>query len=356
MLVDPIPELAPAQPEPRRGARDVPSRVPKGLRDPVRRDLVRDVGLRLRPVVGSRGRWPSLRGRGRRKLEGGRRYLGGLGEERGAGDDVLQLADVAGPLVREEGGAGVCGQRLRRPRRAGRRLAEKPLGERHDVIRALAEGRQAHRDHREAMVEVRAEATLASARLQVLAGRRDDPHVDRHAARRSQAPHRAFLEDREELGLGLRREQPHLVEEQRPAARLLHEPRLGVLRVRERAALEAEQLGFEEVRRDRRAVDGDEGALGPRAGAVKHAGHHALADPGLAQEEDRRGPASPRLCDQEAPERLADAGHRRALPDQLPQAVDVHDGIPRFKVPGPWEVHRRPIRLAPGRRRWPATG
>src|SRR5262245_8822446 len=103
------------------------------------------------------------------------------------------------------------------------------------------------------MVEVGAEAALTGARLEVLAGGRDDPHVARLAARRPEAPHRAFREDRQELGLGLRREQPHLVEEEGPAARLLHETGLGVLRVRERTALEAEQLGLEQVRWDRRA-------------------------------------------------------------------------------------------------------
>ena len=230
VLVDAIPKLAAAEPEAGRGPGDVPPRVAQDLRDPGGLDLARDVHLRqLRLSPSRRSGAAGCRSRCgcRRKLEGRPRQLGRIGEEHGAGDDVLQLADVPGPRVRAQSGPGLRGQRLRGQPRSGTRLAQEPLAERKDVVRALAEGRQVDGDHRQAMVEVRPEATLAGGRLQILAGGRDDPHVDRLAARRPQAPHRALLEDLQELGLGLRRQEPDLVEEQSPAVCLLQEPGLG---------------------------------------------------------------------------------------------------------------------------------
>ena len=66
--------------------------------------------------------------------------------------------------------------------RAGRpssraKLAQEVVGEREQVLRALAQRRQVDPDHVEAEEEILAEAPAASARLEVAVGRRDDAHV-----------------------------------------------------------------------------------------------------------------------------------------------------------------------------------
>ena len=67
---------------------------------------------------------------------------------------------------------------------------------------------------------------------------------------------------------------------------------LALLGSGEGAALVAEQLALEQGRRQRRAVEPDEGAAGARARSVDELGDHLFADSGLAEQEHggrRRG-------------------------------------------------------------------
>ena len=76
--------------------------------------------------------------------------------------------------------------------------------------------------------------------------------------RRPDALELAFLQDPQQLGLQFQRQIADLVEEQRPAVRQL-EPALPRRDgAGERAALVAEQLAFDQRRRQRRAVDADQ--------------------------------------------------------------------------------------------------
>ena len=68
----------------------------------------------------------------------------------------------------------------------------------------------------------------------------------------------------------------------------LHEARLAGRRARERALLVAEQLGLEELLRQRCAVDGHEALAGARAVGVNGAGDELLPGARLAQDEDVR--------------------------------------------------------------------
>ncbi len=77
----------------------------------------------------------------------------------------------------------------------------------------------------------------------------------------------------------------------------------------ERALLVAEQFGFEEVARDRPAIDRDEGLAGALAGRVNGAGDDFLAAAGRADEQDR-GIARRDLANQPAKR-----GDRRRLAD-----------------------------------------
>ena len=83
--------------------------------------------------------------------------------------------------------------------------------------------------------------------------------------------------------------QPDLVEEQRPAMRDLEEPGLGLARVRERAALVAEQLGLEQGSGIAAQLTSTNGAARAGARPVHGPRDEALARAGLAAQEDRRG-------------------------------------------------------------------
>ena len=73
--------------------------------------------------------------------------------------------------------------------------------EQHDVVAALAQRRQRHREHGEPVVEVLAEAPLADGGAQVVVGRGQDPDVDGLVAGGAEAPHAALLERLQQLRL-----------------------------------------------------------------------------------------------------------------------------------------------------------
>jgi hypothetical protein len=68
----------------------------------------------------------------------------------------------------------------------------------------------------------------------------------------------ALLQHAQQAGLRLHRHVADLVEEQGAAFGLLEAARIAGVGAREGALLVAEQLGFDELARDRRHVDGDE--------------------------------------------------------------------------------------------------
>src|SRR5512138_1354226 len=76
-----------------------------------------------------------------------------------------------------------------------------------------------------------------------------------------------------------------LVEEDRAAVRVLELAELALLRARERALLEAEQLALEQLRRQRRAIHLDEGLIAPARELEDRARDELLAGPALAAHE-----------------------------------------------------------------------
>ncbi len=163
----------------------------------------------------------------------------------------------------------------------------------------------------EAMQQILAEQALAHALLEVLVRRRDDAHV---GAQRRMTAHAVVL------AVGQHAQQPHLqvgghvadlVEEQRAAFGLLEAAAAHRLRARERAALVAEELGLEQVLRDRRRVDRDERHRRARAVPVKRACDQLLAGARLARDHHRRV----RL--RQAADRAKHFLHRGRLPEDL---------------------------------------
>src|SRR5262249_29874220 len=112
----------------------------------------------------------------------------------------------------------------------------------------------------------------------------------------------------------------------------LEESRLRLARVRERPALEAEQLGLDESLRDGSAVDADEGPRRPRAGAVDHARQEALPGPGLAEDQDwGQAPRADCRSLEEAPALLPDRHDPGALAEDLGQRGHAPNPIPEAR-------------------------
>ena len=85
-------------------------------------------------------------------------------EDRGAFEDVAQLADVAGPVIFDQPLARVARDAGRRASQAAADLAEERFAQRQDVVAAIAERRQVDRKHVQAIEEILAELALAGSR------------------------------------------------------------------------------------------------------------------------------------------------------------------------------------------------
>ena len=113
----------------------------------------------------------------------------------------------------------------------------------------------------------------------------DDAHVAADRAIAADALERALLQDAQQLDLHLHRHVADFVEEQRAALGKLEAPDPRGERAGEGALLVAEQLAFEQVRRNGAAVDGHERGVCPRRQLVQVPGRQLLAGAGLAEDE-----------------------------------------------------------------------
>src|SRR5581483_6395049 len=179
--------------------------------------------------------------------------------DRGAREDVPQLADVPRPVVEAEARERLGGDALESAPDLARDLGEEPLRDERDVVAALAERRERHRRDVEPEVEVLAEPPSAHERLEVAVSRGHDPCPEGARVALAEALVLPLLEDAEELDLRLERHLADLVQEERALASRLELAGAVAIGAREGAALVAEELALDERPGERRAVDGDEG-------------------------------------------------------------------------------------------------
>src|SRR5439155_10955501 len=143
--------------------------------------------------------------------------------------------------------------------------------------------------------------------------RADQAEVDTDDAVAANRTILAFLKYTEQLGLQVWRHLADLVQEQRAPLRHLKEPFLVSGRAGERPLLVAEQLGFNQIFGNRRAVDLDERALRPLAVVMNRVGNELLAGSVLPLDQDVRIPAG------HAFDQLEHFVHLLALADDVPE-------------------------------------
>ncbi len=248
-------------------------------------------------------------------------------------DHVAQLADVARPRVRAQ-----RRQRGRRraldlvPRRRVRLLAVESLRkvghQRRQVCDPLAQRRHPDRHDRQALVKVGAEAAVGAERTEIAVGGGQDPEVDDVRRVLADAADHPVLQHPEQLHLERQRRVVDLVEKHGPTLGRRQLSLVGAHRTGERALRVTEHLGFDQLVRDRGAVDRDEPARAPRRPFVQQAGRDLLARAGLARQQHRhRRPRGLRHLTQHGPRRIAGGhepirhGHRRLDRRQLGDAL-----------------------------------
>jgi hypothetical protein len=157
-----------------------------------------------------------------------------------------------------------------------------------DVVAALAQRRHLDLDDAQAEEEVGAERAFSltiwsSGRWVALTMR---TLTAGRAGRR--AAEALVLQQLQQLDLGGRVGLADLVEEQRAAFCGLHQAGLALAGIGEGALLVAEQLGLDQLRRQRAAVQLDEGHAHGAGPEVQRAGDQFLAGAGLAVDQHRR--------------------------------------------------------------------
>src|SRR5712691_4693664 len=211
------------------------------------------------------------------------------GQHHRALDDVLELAQIAGPRIALEEVERFRGEAVHALVDLGLGLAKEMMGEHGNVLGPVAQRRKGDGERVEAVEEILPELADGERLLEITIGGGDDAHPN---LARDHVPHGldlARLQHAEELGLHLERHVADLVEEHGAAVRPLEEAGLVRHRAREGPPLVAEELGFEQGGRERRAVDGDEGALPHVRVAVNGPGHELLARARLAADEHGGG-------------------------------------------------------------------
>src|SRR5436190_14901398 len=178
-------------------------------------------------------------------------------EDRGALDDVLQLAHVPGPAMREQGLDGSLRKHLY-PSMLTHRFGEALTRDERDVVPAVPQRRQRDGEDVEAIEQILAERAGRHRLLQqrVRGGDHSTANID--LVRRAEQTHATSLQHAKPLGLEAEGKMMYLVEEQGAGAGELEQTALSLLRVGERATLMAEELRFQQVLGNRGAVDGDE--------------------------------------------------------------------------------------------------
>jgi YD repeat-containing protein len=135
----------------------------------------------------------------------------------------LQLAHVPGPgMGREPPARGRCQPRDAQAM-ARVRLPAHVLDQERQVAAPLAQRRYPEHHPPNPVVEILAKAPRQCLAEQVAVGRREHPHVDVASPTRAHGPDLTGREEPEQHRLGLGRELAHLVEEDRPALRLIAE-------------------------------------------------------------------------------------------------------------------------------------
>src|SRR6059036_175444 len=243
-----------------------------------------------------------------------------IGERDRLAETVLELADVAGPVVPLE-----RAQRRLRERRTPARLGAGVLQEANrqwsHVLAALAERRQAEHQALQAEVEVLAEPTLRDAALEGPIAGGDDPHVHRGGTCRPDPVEGLFLKNAEELRLVVGPQLTDLVQEDRSAVGLLEIPPPLRDGTGEATPDVAEQLALEQLGRDGGHVDRDERRTGAGAQAVGRPREQLLACSGLARYQNRQRRARRLLQIPEARQNLRTPGDDSDLRAPLPQPL-----------------------------------
>src|SRR5579885_1316079 len=212
----------------------------------------------------------------------------GFSEDCGALDGVLELAHVAGPRVVQQQAYRAFRKSHPGPAKRFFGFAQEVIGEQRDVVFAIAQRRQVDVDHVDSVKQLLAEASRANLGFQVAVGRAQHAHIERDRVVGAERITFPFLQSAQQLDLERQRHLADLVEKYGALVGGLEQADLVLSGPGEGALFVAEQLAFEQVFRQRAAIDRQKAPVGALGTEVDGARDQLLAGARLAGDQHAR--------------------------------------------------------------------
>jgi hypothetical protein len=184
-------------------------------------------------------------------------------EQHRPGDDVAQFPDIPRPGIVLQASPGRGAEAHHRELVAPGFLLQEMLGQQQDVVAPFPEGRQGRQEHRQAVIEVPAEAALGQQLGQILVGGTYQPDIHLGGDIAPQGLHFPLLQNPQQTGLHPRVQIPHFVQKQGAPVGLLKFAQAAAGRAGEGALQVAEELAGGQLSGQQGAVDPVKGLGAP---------------------------------------------------------------------------------------------
>ena len=168
--------------------------------------------------------------------------------------EVAQFAHIAGPVIAAERGQGTRGQLLDRLVR-GIEFVEEMACEQLDVFPTFAQRWNLQREYVQPVEQIQPELAFGDRRFSVAIGRRDDAHIGMQFLIAAYAHEGACFEHAQQLHLQLYRHFDDFIEKQRATGGAFEIAFVLPVGTGKASLLVAEDLAFDQLRRDRAALD-----------------------------------------------------------------------------------------------------
>src|SRR6266702_5960174 len=202
-------------------------------------------------------------------------------------DQILQLANIAGPFIAEQPGNCVGMKAFRRPAVLACEALQEHFGEEYGVMLPFAQRRKIDGQDVEPEQEVPPKMAVPYQFPKIRVARRYDPYVGVAHHRAAHGTIFEILEETQQRDLRLRGQHFDLVQEQGSSFCFRDQASPGIASVGERSPSMAEQLALHQAIGQRAAVDVDEWKIPARAQVVDGARDQLLAGPGLSMKQNR---------------------------------------------------------------------
>src|SRR5882762_4967027 len=197
-------------------------------------------------------------------------------------DEVAQFADVSRPVVAKHYSDGGVAQLFRFAAVGGGKFRHEIASQHRNIFDAFAQRRKIEWDYVEAIEKIFAKSAMRDFIFQYFVGGRDDADIDRNRLIGSNRLQPLLFEDAQNFGLRAQAHVPDLVKEKRTAIGFFKFPNFIFRCSCEASFGMPKQFRFDQLFRDRSAIDLDECAIAAKTRSVKRTGHEFLARSALS--------------------------------------------------------------------------